>query len=198
MLDGFLVPLIRSALRFLQAVPQGFEQTTHMPRMIADSKLPSDHYGHSLTRPRFSPKAVSLGSLCQKLGYPGALIFAQAGCRSGWRLETQASTPCSLARFIHWLTAPSVTPRASAISFCFQPCSFSSKARRRLPSRQLLAWLDKIFSIVGLIIPTTLDFYAGISSSQEKPRRFEIYSGRMRDKPWRPWRIKVWIHYFRR
>jgi integrase len=27
----------------------------------------------------------------------------------------------------------------------------------------LLAWLDKIFSIVGLIIPTTLDFYAGIS-----------------------------------
>jgi hypothetical protein len=27
----------------------------------------------------------------------------------------------------------------------------------------LLAWLDKIFSIVELIIPTTLDFYAGIS-----------------------------------
>src|SRR5215208_6688353 len=90
MLDGFLVPLIRSALRFLQAVSQGFEQTTHMSRMIADSKLPSDHHGHSLTRPRFSPKAVSLGSLCQKLGYPSALIFAQAGCRSGWRLVSQA------------------------------------------------------------------------------------------------------------
>jgi hypothetical protein len=29
----------------------------------------------------------------------------------------------------------------------------------------LLAWLDKIFSIVGLIIPTTLDFYAGISKA---------------------------------
>jgi hypothetical protein len=27
----------------------------------------------------------------------------------------------------------------------------------------LLAWLDKIFSIVEFIIPTTLDFYAGIS-----------------------------------
>ena len=50
-----------------------------------------------------------------------------------------------------------------SICFCFQPCSFSSKARRRLPSRQLLAWLDKIFSIVELIIPTTLDFYAEIS-----------------------------------
>jgi hypothetical protein len=90
MLDGLLVPLIRSALRFLQAVSQGFEQTTHMSRMIADSKLPSDHYGHSLARPRFSPKAVSLGSLCQKLGYSGALIFAQAGCRSGWRVVSQA------------------------------------------------------------------------------------------------------------
>jgi hypothetical protein len=75
-LDGFLVPLIRSALRFLLALPQGFEQTTHVSRMVADPKLPSDHYGHSLTRPSFSPKAVSLGSLCQKLGYPGALIFA--------------------------------------------------------------------------------------------------------------------------
>jgi hypothetical protein len=51
-----------------------------------------------------------------------------------------------------------------SICFCFQPCSFSSKARRRLPSRQLLAWLDKIFSIVELIIPTTLDFYAEISN----------------------------------
>jgi hypothetical protein len=29
----------------------------------------------------------------------------------------------------------------------------------------LLAWLDKIFSIVELIIPTTLDFYAGISKT---------------------------------
>jgi hypothetical protein len=45
------------------------------------------------------------------------------------------------------------------------PCSFSSKARKRLPSRQLLAWLDNIFSIVELIIPPTLDFYAGISNS---------------------------------
>ena len=163
MLDGFLVPLIRSALRFLQAVPQGFEQTTHMSRMIADSKLPSDHYSHPLTRPRFSPKAVNLGSLCQKLGYPGALIFTQAGCRSGRRLETQASAPSSLARFIHWLTAPSVTPRASAISVCFQPRSFSSKARKRLPSRQSLAWLDNVFSIVEFIIPTSLGFYAEIN-----------------------------------
>jgi len=85
MLDGLLVPLIRSALRFLQAVSQSFEQTTHMSRMIADSKLPSEHYGHSLARPRFYP-----------------------------------------------------------------------------------TWLDKIFSLVELIIPTTLDLNAGISKCVER------------------------------
>jgi hypothetical protein len=66
-LDGLLVPLIRPALWLLQALPQGFEQTTHVSRMVADPKLPSDHYSHSLTRPRFSPKAVSFSSPFQKL-----------------------------------------------------------------------------------------------------------------------------------
>jgi hypothetical protein len=37
---------------------------------------------------------------------------------------------------IHWLTAPALTPRAAAISFCFQPCWCNSHARRRRPSRQ--------------------------------------------------------------
>src|SRR5215207_1026977 len=76
------------------------------------------------------------------------------------------STPSSslARRFIHWLTAPSVTPRASsAISVCFQPRSVSSKARKRLPSRQSLAWLDNVFSIMASIVPTSLDFYAEIS-----------------------------------
>jgi hypothetical protein len=76
----------------------------------------------------------------------------------------KACTPSSLARFIHWLTAPSVTPRASAISVCFQPCSFNSKARKRLPSRQSLAWLDDVFSIVEYSIPLSLHLYAEISS----------------------------------
>jgi hypothetical protein len=82
----------------------------------------------------------------------------------------KASTPFSLARFIHWLTAPSVTPRASAICFCFQPRSFSSKARKRLPSRQSLAWLDNVFSIAEFIIPTSLSFYAEISRTDSEDR----------------------------
>ena len=45
-------------------------------------------------------------------------------------------TPSSRACFIHWLTAPRVTPKALAMALCFQPCCFNSQARRRRPSRQ--------------------------------------------------------------
>jgi hypothetical protein len=66
--DSFLVPLIRPTLRFLQALPQGFEQTTHMSRMIADPKFSSDHLCYPLARPYLPPETVSLGSSLQKLG----------------------------------------------------------------------------------------------------------------------------------
>src|SRR5215218_298156 len=85
------------------------------------------------------------------------------GVAPGGGLCLKSCTPFSLARFIHWLTAPSLTPRASAISVCFQPRSFSSKARKRLPSRQSLAWLDNVFSIVEYSIPLSLHLYAEIS-----------------------------------
>src|SRR5215216_45948 len=88
------------------------------------------------------------------------------GGAPGGGLCLKACTPSSLARFIHWLTAPSVTPRASAISVCFQPCSFNSKARKRLPSRQSLAWLDNVFSIVEYSIPLFLHLYAEISNER--------------------------------
>jgi hypothetical protein len=102
-----------------------------------------------------APRANSLGNLarCSSLRRDGA---------PGGGLCLKASAPSSLARFIHWLTAPSLTPRASAISDCFQPRSFNSKARKRLPSRQLMAWLDSVFSIVGFVIPMYLDLYAEI------------------------------------
>src|SRR4029453_9734311 len=82
-LDGLLGALVGPALRFLQALPQSFEQTTDVSTMVADSKLPSDHPSHPLARPHVSSKAVSLGSPFQKLGHLGALLIAQA--RSGPR-----------------------------------------------------------------------------------------------------------------
>jgi len=56
------------------------------------------------------------------------------GCRPGAGWRRSPATPRS--RLSHWLTAPGVTPSAAAISCCFQPCCFSSQARRRRPSRQ--------------------------------------------------------------
>src|SRR4029453_18139481 len=64
--------------------PKSLQQTTHMSRMVADPKLFADHFGHPLTGPHISPKAVSLGSLLQKLGHLGALLLAEAGpCSRG-------------------------------------------------------------------------------------------------------------------
>src|SRR5258706_4699492 len=52
------------------------------------------------------------------------------------RWPRKACTPWVRARLSHWLTAPGVTPKAAAIAVCFQPCSLSSQARCRRPSRQ--------------------------------------------------------------
>ena len=60
---------------------------------------------------------------------------------------------------------PSLTPRASAICVCFQPRSFVAKARKRLPSRQLVASLEGVFSILRVVIPMSLDLYADICNS---------------------------------
>jgi hypothetical protein len=85
----------------------------------------------------WAPRARSWGSraLCSQVnrgGAPGDLR-----CRS-------ASISPSLARFSHWLTAPLLTPRASATSFCLHPFWCNSKARNRRPSRQLVARWESI------------------------------------------------------
>src|SRR3989304_5281355 len=87
-----------------------------------------------------APLASSPGSfsICSSLSF---------GVGPGAGLLRSASPPPSLARFSHWLTAPSLTPRASAISFCFQLFCFSSQARRRRASRQSPGWVDGFLSI---------------------------------------------------
>jgi len=54
-------------------------------------------------------------------------------------------SPYSCTRRIHWLTAPFVTPKASAISSCVQPSRLSSSARHRRCSFQSTA---RVFLIV--------------------------------------------------
>lgn len=59
----------------------------------------------------------------------------------------KASTPPSRAWRIHWLTAPLLTPNASAMSDCFQPFCLSSHARIRRISRQSCAGFFSVFFI---------------------------------------------------
>jgi hypothetical protein len=55
----------------------------------------------------------------------------------GGRVNKACGPPPACALLIHWLTAPCVTPKASAIRFWVQPsCWYNSKARNRRPSRQ--------------------------------------------------------------
>src|SRR5215212_8704045 len=100
---------------------------------------------HVHTSPRkpcaSAPRSRSSGTLarCSSLRRgraPGA----------GRRFKASAPPP-SRARFIHWLTAPLLTPRASAMCCWDHPCCLSSKALKRLPSRQSVASLESELSM---------------------------------------------------
>ena len=79
-----------------------------------------------LSAPRLSKPGISCrASVLKRRGAPGDLRFPSA------------AGPPSLPALIHWLTAPLVTPRASAISFCRQPAWKSAQARLRRSSFQL-------------------------------------------------------------
>src|ERR687892_1857472 len=63
--------------------------------------------------------------------------------RPGGLRWCRAWGPSALARQSHWLTAPLDTPRASAMRCWCHPSWNSSQARRRRPSRQLVACWER-------------------------------------------------------
>jgi len=77
-------------------------------------------------------------------------VLRRDGAPVGLR-RLSASTPPSLARFTHWLTAPLLTPNASAMSFCFHPACFSSQPRSRRPSRQSMAQVECVLLMHSII-----------------------------------------------
>jgi hypothetical protein len=76
-----------------------------------------------------APRSSSSGIRANWSALSRASRFLRGGVYS-------ASTPPTSARLTHWLTAPWLTPSASAMSFCFQPLLFNSQARKRRFSRQ--------------------------------------------------------------
>jgi hypothetical protein len=65
--------------------------------------------------------------------------WANLGWRPGGLQWRRAWGPWVLVRLSHWLTAPLLTPKASAMRCWGQPSWDSSQARSRRPSRQLVA-----------------------------------------------------------
>ena len=139
--------LVRPTQRFLQGESQRPHQPADVRRMVTDAELLADHLGHSRAGPHLSSKAMRAGA--PRARSSGSLARSSSLRRAlapGGGLCLRASTPSSFARFIHWLTAPLLTPKARAISCCFQPSCLSSHARSRRPSRQSVAsWLDSVF-----------------------------------------------------
>src|SRR5215212_7591329 len=140
--------LIRSTLGLLQTQPQLLEQTAYVRGVVDDAELFADDLGYPLARPYVSSKTVRWCSLGQKLGQSGTFFLTQAGRRPGSDPTPQAlDTFFTSPLLIHWLTAPLLTPKASAISCCFHPSRWSSQALRRLPSRQSLACFESELSM---------------------------------------------------
>jgi hypothetical protein len=90
-----------------------------------------------------APRARSSGSFARSSSLRRALA-------PGGGLCLRASTPSCCARFIHWLTAPLLTPKARAMSCCFQPSCLSSHARSRRPSRQSVASWGRASPLLGV------------------------------------------------
>src|SRR5215217_4994384 len=102
---------------------------------------------HVHTSPR---KPCASAPRCRSSGTLARCSSLKRGRAPGAGRRLRASTPPpSRARFIHWLTAPLLTPRASAMRCWDHPSCLSSKALRRLPSRQSVAPLESELSISG-------------------------------------------------
>src|SRR3990172_210948 len=98
-----------------------------------------------------APWASKAGSCCTCSAFKRGLGPPPLRLRS-------ASTPSVFAFLSHWLTAPLLTPSASAISFCFQPFCFSSQARNRRASRQSFGWFVFFLSIQSVYTNLTFLF----------------------------------------
>ena len=92
-------------------------------------------------------------------------VVSRGGAPDRGRGHNPAS-PYSCTLAIHWLTAPLVTPKASAIRCCFQPCCFRTRARHRRASCQS-AGLENLIAIPATYHrQKSLGTYATINSVQ--------------------------------
>ena len=106
--------------------------------MVGDAKLQANDGGDPSAGPELAPEAIGFGTTVQEVGQARELLGGQAA--GAPQREADAGGPRgppSRARVIHWLTAASLTPKASAIWRCDQPCCLRCQAWNRRASFQL-------------------------------------------------------------
>ena len=107
--------------------------------MVADPELPSDDGRHARGGPDITAKAERLGPCASNTGICARCSAVSFGAAPRRGRRFKASSPPSRPRRIHWLTAPAVTPNASAIFCWLHPFAFKAQARSRRSSRHSFA-----------------------------------------------------------
>lgn len=105
-----------------------------VPTCCRQCFTPNSRSKTAATRRRFhtSPRnPYASAPFAKRAGICCFCCLLSCAFRPGCFRAARAFSPFSRPRLSHWLTAPSVTPSASAISRCFQPFFFRSQARRR-------------------------------------------------------------------
>jgi hypothetical protein len=136
-LNGGRVALTRALLGPLDAVVEAVQQPADVCRVIGDAKAAPDHLRDPLARPALAAEAMRFRAAFHQRGDLSELLGREARLRTWSGMAAQSVLYALLAspfEPLAELTAPGVTPRAAAMSCCFQPCCFSSQARRRRPS----------------------------------------------------------------
>jgi hypothetical protein len=102
-----------------------------MGGVVHDAKFHPHHLGHTFPGAHLAREPIGLGTTVQEVGEVGELLGSQSSGRARWGAKPQRLGPPSRARFIHWLTAAALTPSASAIWRCGQPCGLRCQAWSR-------------------------------------------------------------------
>jgi hypothetical protein len=113
-----------------------------MGLVVCHPELFPNDFGNASTGPQLPAKAVCLSPVRQQIrDYSKrrcSSVSLAGRCPWGFERHASASDAWELS---HWLTAPLVTPNASAMSHCLYPFASSSLARLRRISFQSLKTL---------------------------------------------------------
>jgi hypothetical protein len=107
------------------------KQARNVANVVADAELLLDDPGDAAAGPDFAAEAVRLGPCHRKTGNRRSWASLSRSGRRREGHERSTSWPPWAASASQELTAASDTPRAVAISRCFQPSWFSRGACRR-------------------------------------------------------------------